>query len=252
MAFDPTVPDWLEQVEETAIQNKFYKHPELEVLTGIIQHPEILKHYVFPQLLTQSEFNFSQNALKFVEKALEENWTLTELLLEMMQRDVAVRDIVKIITWDLFESLVEAILRKFGWETERNFRFKSSLYRKQRFEIDIVAYDRHRNTVLLIDCKRYKNPSQAPIKKAAELQIERTYQFFEALPDMYDRKGLTWVKSELQTSIYPLITTWKDHQMRYYSVDTKVVPITNIENFFDFVQNINKYVEECFHLIWEL
>ncbi len=249
---EPNSPDWLSDLEDEVKRVKYASIPQLEILSEITMHPEILRDYTFPKLLRLPVFTFSSTTSDYVSTLIEMDWSVTELMIDAIRNGITLDKIVKNISWDLFEELVTAILEQSGWESKRTFRFKSPYSRRSNLELDVLAWERHSRNVLLIDCKRYKSTAKSPIESAAAKQVERSHLFHEALPDIYSDPNLSWVRAEEEVTIIPLIVTWRDHQIRWYEVKGARVPVVPIHTFLNFIRGESLGLKDIYTLKWSV
>ena len=66
---------------------------------------------------------------------------------------------------------------------------------------------------------------------AAKNQKERLYVLYEQLPVLHDGLTSSFPRWEVQTQLFPLILTWKNHQLDVF----ENVPICSIDYFEDFI-----------------
>lgn len=144
-----------------------------------------------------------------------------------------IEEILEEIDWKEFEELVAEILKKNGFKTHLNFRFKTG----ERYEIDIIAVKR--NLSLVIDCKHWGRGrhKKTGLKYAVEDQEERVGElknFLEEDPGSQKRLGLSLEKTEL----IPLIITWLEESLLKYE-ETFIVPVWKLNHF---LLNLSKYI----------
>ena len=112
---------------------------------------------------------------------------------------------------------VTKILERNGWDTKKNFRFKT----RGRHEIDIIATKGVR--ALSIDCKHWgmRPGKKGQLRVAAEKQMERTRELGKIrFLDQMERRPIT----------YPLIITWFEEDILKEG-DVWIVPISKLNSF---------------------
>ncbi|RMG32020.1 MAG: hypothetical protein D6732_14005 [Methanobacteriota archaeon] len=169
--------------------------------------------------------------------------TLGGLLKYALNQGLSLEKIVKHLDWKSFEELTSVILEEAGWNTITNFRFIPPRQKNKRLELDVIAENTESRQILVIDCKRYKTPSQSPIRAAVEKQKERVRLLLNVIHEIHGTLPLQFPHWENFT-LYPLILTWRDHGIRFY----KDTPIVNISNFNNFLNSFNEYRELSFKI----
>lgn len=250
--FDLNTPDWLEEIETNTKSIKYSKSPALEILHAVKSHETIYKEYFFHHAVVHQDLKLSEKGLALATSIHSRKLTLSEFLVETLGVGIEISAIVNELSWQMFEEFVEAIFIRYGWQTTRNFRFKSVYSRRSNLEVDIIAWQPNSRTVLLIDCKRYKIPSPGMVKKAVIDQTERVYQFQERLPDIYGKEGLAWALREDLQQIYPVLITWRDHQVEMVENQEKQTPVISVIKLQDFLERLSEYLDNAFHVSWSV
>ena len=249
---EPNSPDWLEDIESKLIQNKYSSSPHLELLFQVSSHPQLLHDYVFPKLLHHKDIILTDKAGSLAQFYIKEEYSLVEVIIDALEAGVEVDRLVEVLTWDLFEELVSAILNRSSWNSVRTYRFKSPYSRRSNHEIDVLAWNKQSRKVLFIDCKRYASTAPSLLKPAARTQVERVHIFHEALPDIYNDPLLEWVITDLEIEIIPLLVTWRDHSIRWYVDQGGKMPIVPIKSFMNFLSGDTLSNDKVFKLKWSV
>ena len=234
-----STPDWLKNLEPIPT------NPYEKILHQLNQI-DCLDKSVNLETLQNSGLKFEASEIKIIAEL--QDFDSIDLVFSAYKHGMLFSTASRYLNWSLFEKLVARIMNETGWETQSNFRFfgEGTPSERNRFEVDIIA--NKKPYVLVIDCKRYKNPAQSPMREAAMNQKERVFVFYEQLPIIHDALK-SWPLWNLEVQILPVILTWKNHQLNVF----ENVPICSIDILPDFLLNLSKYIEEfnLFHLSWE-
>lgn len=228
---DSDLPDWLSGIEST---------PKNPIITLLIKFNDVLNSGETDVSVLKKMTNLKAEELMI----LDQTKSLQGLIEHAISRGISLEQIVKHLDWKSFEVLTSAILAASGWQSITNFRFISPLQKTSRLEFDVIAEDTKTNAVLLIDCKRYKTPSQAPIRNAVKKQKDRTYMLLNMIHEVHGSIPLKFPSWE-RFSLYPLILTWRNHGLQFHDK----VPIVNISSFLDFLNSFEVYREMSFNII---
>ena len=221
----PYTPDWLKKLEEPSL-------PPLIQLIRLVQHNSFSQNDEFCSLLDDA---CRANPLFSPYRNIE---SFKSLIVQALNEGLTPKEIVTAIDWKAFEQLTASFLIYSGYSVIQNYRFKSVFSAKKNLEIDIIAQSKASHEILLIDCKRYKTPSQAPVRLAVQKQIDRCHQLMEQLSFIHGDPRLQFTEWDFFT-LYPVMVTWRDHSIRFH-LDVPIVPI---ENFLDFIANFSEYRE---------
>lgn len=136
-----------------------------------------------------------------------------------------IEEILEEIDWKEFEEFVAEILKKHGFKTHLNFRFKT----KKRYEVDVLAVKG--NLSLLIDCKYWKRGryKKTELKYAVENQEKRVEELKNFLGDNLNlQKQLELFLNNVK--LIPLIVTWFEEDLLKYE-ETLIVPVWKLNHF---------------------
>jgi len=149
--------------------------------------------------------------------------TWASLAEHAVREGVPLYEIARSISWQRFEALTEEALIRHGFETIRDFRFKSE---GRRWQIDVVGL--RGADLVCFDCKQWKagGKSSALLKSAME-QMRRV----EALSHLKTNpKGLRTDWNVVK--IYPALITLLDTD-RHISAGCFIVPVLRLNHFLD-------------------
>lgn len=157
-----------------------------------------------------------------------------------------IRNISEILNYDGFEALVQEILSRNNYTTQKNVRFsdKSNFKSKtsqKKYEIDIVGI--YLNYVLLIDAKQWRRKdSFSSISKAADLQYQRAIalkknpEFFSAF--IQKLLGIkTKLHRRLPLILIPMMVTLEDNSIK---INNNQIPLVSIYELNAFLQELQK------------
>ena len=244
----PFTPDWLMGFSKK--ENKIDTNPNLEIIRKISSNPELINDYFFPRVLLNKKFNLSTSALEIAHQLIKNETQLIDYFIACIKGGITYDKLLLYSTWRFFEELVEAIFQLSGWNTIRNYRFKSIYNHRVYREIDLIAWQADSEFFLLVECKKYKNSDSLPLLKVVENNLERSFQFQEALPEIGLDQRFSSGNKILNRKIYPIIITWKDHQFRYCQVNGETLAVCQIADIQNFLNNMRSYLSNCFNLAW--
>ncbi len=225
---DPTIPDWLRGIENTPISSP--------LLIALNKLNEI-------DLRTDDFDKFLDLLPSAIRKELEGIDTIQKFIEFILTEGISLKQIVNHLNWKHFEELTAAVFSFSGYDTICNFYFVP-LSDNKRLEFDVICESKESRDVFLVDCKRYKTPSQAPIRKAADMQKERALQFLHAISMIHSDTRLSFPKWDRYVLI-PIIVTWRDHSIKFHDN----VPIVSIANLIDFIVNFPEYRDFCYKIV---
>jgi Holliday junction resolvase-like predicted endonuclease len=129
------------------------------------------------------------------------------------------------LTWRDFEAFAVEVLKRFGYKTHLNVRF-----RKPRCEIDVIGIDsRH---AIVIDCKHWKRSYISSIYKYAKKQLIRTQHLLQS-------------KTTTITSAMPVLLTLHCEKVKFVN-KVPVIPINALAAFlYEFDWNCQE-----FHIVY--
>ena len=156
--------------------------------------------------------NFMQNGIGTYQNDLfyfKENDRLKASLLAISM-GAPIDEIARLLNWKDFESLAAEILENHDFETTSNV-----ILTKPRMQIDVVGIKS--GVAILIDCKHWKNMSQATLETAVKKQVERTRHFVS--------------KEKIQAAI-PAIVTLYQHEIKFID-RVPIIPIYQLDAFCD-------------------
>ena len=156
--------------------------------------------------------NFMQNGIGTYQNDLfyfKKNERLKAGLLAISM-GAPIEEISGLLDWKDFESLAAEILENHNFETTSNV-----MLTKPRMQIDVVGIKS--GVAILIDCKHWKNMSQATLETAVKKQVERTRHFVS--------------KEKIQAAI-PAIVTLYQHEIKFID-RVPIIPIYQLDAFCD-------------------
>ncbi len=227
---DPDFPEWLSTADII---------PKNPVLTLLSKSRPLLAKGETDLLQLKESTPLTNGEMK----VLDQTGTLRGLLNYALGQGISLEKIVQQLDWKSFEELVSTILEMVGWNTATNFRFIPPYQKTIRLELDVIAEDPQSRQVLVIDCKRYKTPSQAPIRKAVQKQKDRTYFLLNVISEIHGAIPLQFPHWDA-FDLYPIILTWKNHGIRFH----EGIPIVHISSFNDFLNSFDEYREMIFKI----
>jgi hypothetical protein len=249
-SFDPK--KWLEDTINQIENEKYIENPYLEILNKLKNSPNLIYDYKFHYAILHESLNLSQEAFKLANELHLKKISQENFFIQAIKSNNNFQQIVDCLSWKWFEYFVELLLKQYSWLTTSNFRFKSVYSKRSNLEIDVIAYNKVHRVVLLIDCKRYKNPMPSNIVNAAEKQLERLNLFQERLPDLMGVKEFDWLQSEKIIKVYPLLITWRDHQRSSIEIDEHTVLVVEIKKFKYFLETILEHLVESYYFEWSI
>ena len=115
--------------------------------------------------------------------------------------------------WKTFEEIVAEVFQLHGYETDLNFRFKTS----RRYEIDVLAVCKDK--AIAVDCKRWLGGRYklSQLKKEAEKHAERS-------------KELANVWKDEVKEVIPIIVTLKEEGIKEWN-GVIILPIWKLNTF---------------------
>ena len=124
------------------------------------------------------------------------------------------------LTWRDFEALTVEVLKRFGYKTHLNVRFK-----KPRCEIDVIGI--HSRHAIVIDCKHWKRSDISSIYKYAKKQLIRTQHLLQS-------------KTTTITSAMPVLLTLHSERVKFVNK----VPVISINVLPSFLYEFNWNCQE--------
>ncbi len=182
---------------------------ELSKITGISQS------YIYNFLKTFKNIVLDKGYIYITDKS--------GLVIEAWMKGLNITEIALRTGWKDLEKLCSVIMKRFGYRTYRNFRFK---YSGKNREIDVLALSEP--IILLGDCKLWRRARVYQLKVAAKLQKDRARLFSEALHHSNLVKNL--VKDWKYAKIYPMIITVLKSSLKIYG-GVPVIPLVNLKGF---------------------
>jgi Holliday junction resolvase-like predicted endonuclease len=128
-----------------------------------------------------------------------------------------------LLQWREFETLAAEVFRANDYDVISNFRFKQA---GKRWEIDLLAC--RKPTVLSVDCKHWHHGwSRKAVKKAVEMQINRTRALKNAFPLIHERIKVGKWK---HVKFVPMLLSLTKGPFKFHS-NVPIVSILQLQNF---------------------
>ena len=154
------------------------------------------------------------------------------IAMTLVEKGVAIGEIIELLTWKDFEGLVAGILTENGFRCIESFRRKGT-NTIQGMEIDVVGI--RGKTILAVDAKMWgiRGGKSNALRRAAEKQKERTYRLTSQFNQLSKRVG-SMNRGEYE--IIPIIVTWLVEGLELHDC-VPVVPVFKFNSFIlDFEQ----------------
>jgi Holliday junction resolvase-like predicted endonuclease len=127
-----------------------------------------------------------------------------------LQDGCDIERVSNVLTWRDFEALTVEVLKRFGYKTHLNVRFK-----KPRCEIDVIGIDSMH--AIVIDCKHWNRSDISSISKYAKKQLKRTQHLLQS-------------KTTTIASAMPVLLTLHSERVKFAN-KVPVIPINVLASF---------------------
>jgi len=157
-----------------------------------------------------------------------------------------IKDLLGILDYSGFETLIKEILLKNNYVSITNFRFSSisqleAPASQKRFEVDVIGI--YLKCILIIDAKQWKRKdSFNSLNKAANLQFQRVRSLSQN-PEIFSRLissilgNLPNLKKHLPFTLIPMMVTLEDNSIK---LNENQVPLVSIYEFNAFLHELPK------------
>ncbi len=160
-----------------------------------------------------------------------------------------IKNLLEIIDYSGFESLIQEILSKNNYICIKNFRFSDksnfkSITHQKKYEVDIIGI--YLKYILLIDAKQWRRrDSYSSLNKAANLQHRRALAL-KKNPEIFSKliqKMLGYdinLKKQLPLILIPVMVTLEDNGIK---INENQIPLVSIHELNSFVQELHHNLE---------
>lgn len=157
---------------------------------------------------------------------LKDKEVLIKIILYLIENGFSIEELSEALDWFQFEYLCMKIMEYHNFDCKLHYCF---YLEKKRFEIDILG--QRDNLLLAVDVKHWspRYGKKSALVKYAEKQEERVRRLIKT-----DRFRIDYSSLKID-SIIPVIVTWYDENILFYS-GVPFVPVYKLNNFLSTLQ----------------